>query len=465
MLYILFGKDKIGKKTVRDRLAQRFGITIIPKFTCDITNSWRLHYQKSSYLWEDSPVEIKFDSDDSNHIANKIKDHCNMFAISPYSKYYLRRCDDPFLKFLLSVPNEKDFLYDIKKNIGGEEKRIQYLIKREHIRRALLTTNQNFILVCASGDVIDKIFSLQKELKDKIGNNAVAEIRQVFVDGSPRETKQNHSTWNSNPADYFLKNSYKFIKITNRTCLKDGSDDFDELKFNEMLDKQWINKTRMLPIKISCFVVRPFSDVEHKGYFNENDLCYNSLITYINNVKENISGKTREIIFERLDDNGSNIFSQISTVINKSQLVIVDLRGHRPNCYYEYGYAQALADMLNFNYGNENGKIVIGILGTIVDERSTTKYDEEINSSSIIKNMDLQLKNIWTNIRSEENKKAFDTTQFAHYKYVCKIVYDYDRVGAEFIPFNPDGNEPTFDDKLINLLKLDFEGINALVEE
>lgn len=458
MLYIFFGKDKIGKKTVRDRIAKSFGMTIIPKFTRDTTNKWKIRYQKTSNKWDDLPGEIRFDSSEKDEVSRTIKEAYAQYPKLQNTRKYLHRADDMYLKFLQGEPKMEDFLYDIKKNVDGKEKVVQYLIRRDHIARALEDVSANYILVCASGGVIDQIMALHDELIKEKGSTAVAGVQLVFIDGQPRESRQ-QSSWNTSPADYFLKYSYKFLKITNYTCLQTGTEIFDEVSFNRMIDKQWMNKARMMPVCISCFVVRPFSDTEHEFEFNVNDLCFDELTERIVSLQEDVrkSGmQARDIIFESLDSNGNTIFKQISGVISESQLVLVDLRGHRQNCYYEYGYAQALAEMLGGKC-----KSVIGLLGTVVDGRKGGVF----NNKLLCQQMDNNVKNIWTNIRAEERQKAFDVTQFAHYKYVGTILNGYDRVKVELDILPPDGSEPTFDEKIENILKFKFNGINAFTDE
>lgn len=458
MLYIFFGKDKIGKKTVRDRIAKRFGMTIIPKFTRDTMNTWKIRYRTSSNKWDDIPIEIRLDSSNEEEVSKTIKTYYPKYPQLQNAKRYLHRADDMYLKFLQCEPKIEDFLYDIKKNVEGKEKVVQYLIRRDHIIRALEEVSSNFILVCASGDVIDQIMALHDELLKEKGSDAVAGVQLVFIDGMPRESRQ-PSTWNTSPADYFLKNSYKFLKITNYTCVQSDTDSFDEAKFNQMIDRQWMSKARIMPTRISCFVVRPFSDAEHEGEFNVNDLCFDELKEHILRTQGEIrkSGmQARDITFENLDSNGSTIFAQISTVLTKSQLVIVDLREHRQNCYYEYGYAQALADMLN-----RKSKTVLGLVGTVIDKRR----DDIAERKALCEEIDNNIKNVWADMRTEANKKAFDVTQFAHYKYIAKISNGYDGVNVDIEILRPDGAEPTFEEKIESVLKYKFSGINAFTDE
>ena len=458
MLYIFFGKDKIGKKTVRDYIAKRFGMTIIPKFTRDTTNNWKIRYQKTPDEWVDSVIDIKFDSSEKESVANTIKEAYTGDPKLKNATKYLHRADDMYLKFLQGDPKREDFLYDIKKNVGGEEKLVKYLIRRDHIARALEDVSANYILVCASGEVIDQIMALHDDLLKAKGRTAIADVQLVFIDGQPRQSRQS-SSWNTSPAEYFLKYSYKFLKITNYTCLKAGTEDFDETAFGQMIDRQWMSKAKMMPLQISCFVVRPFSDPENKYEFNVNDLCFDSLKEHILKLqtdRKKSGMQARDITFENLDGNGSTIFKQISTVISKSQLVIVDLRGHRQNCYYEYGYAQALAEV----FGGTS-KTVLGLLGTIIDARGSDSPDCRAISDAMNKNV----KDIWAGIRVEESQKAFDATQFAHYKYIGKIVNWYDRVKVDIEILSPDASEPTFDEKIKSILTYKFNGINAFTDE
>lgn len=456
MLYIFVGKDKIGKKVVRQRIASRFGCTIIPKYTQDTTNKWKIRYKTSFGEWQDIEEEIDLSSAGKDNLDRYIYEVAEKHNIVLKGARYLHRADDPFLIYLESNPKAEDFLYDIKKKVGNDEAQIRYYIRREFIKQALENKSENYLLACMSEKVINQIEDLQADLKSK--NKDVAEIKVVFIDGAPRVAKKNKTSWNTSPADYILNNSYKFLKITNWTCVADGSETFDEVKFNKMIDRQWSNVTHMLPIELSCFIIRPFSDAKNVGKYNVNDIFAKKMEEHILNIKKSIdegSAKTRNIKFEKLDENGDTIFAQIANTLEKSQLILVDLREHRPNCYYEYGYAQALLDV-----ASKQGKTVIGLIGVVKDPD-----DHEVNKDKACDDLNHQVEDIWIDLSESEKRKAFDVTQFAHYKYILSLNKVYTEIDANLDILEPAGREHSFESRIVDMLQLNFKGINAFMEK
>ena len=60
MLYILFGKDNIGKKMVREHFSTAYNLIVIPKYTDDKRKNWQAYISidgKKTYTAFGKPVE------------------------------------------------------------------------------------------------------------------------------------------------------------------------------------------------------------------------------------------------------------------------------------------------------------------------------------------------------------------------------------------------------------------------
>ncbi|MDR0307299.1 MAG: hypothetical protein LBI42_10750 [Chitinispirillales bacterium] len=435
MLYILFGRDHIGKGTVRDHLAETYGLIIIPKFTNDKHKEWKIRCLRNDYEYEDSE-SFKLNNENSefnqfaynkkleHRISNsgvpfKLDDCYDKFVDKKKNEYksiystqnaYACAKNDDYLLYRFEKPKGDDLIYEISKSYKTRRPySAKYYIKRTHVKSAIENLSNNYILVCTSGKVIDEIEVMCK------GKDVV---KLIFVDGTEKSKSGYQSQWvvepklgskTEQPAYYFIRNSYKFKRITNDTYLS-ANNKFDRDKFSIEINKQWESICNTLPLKLNAFLIRPFkpsyedSVLKHLDTeININNLFQNALEKKVNNILEN------RVKFVYLSDfKEGDLLNRIKKAIAYSHIVFVDLRYHRNNCYYEYGFANGIRE--------KYGKRVFCLIG-IRDSGNETTDIEAINDG---------IKNVWAELEETTEEIAFDVSKFSHYKYLLRNITSND---------------------------------------
>lgn len=423
MLYILFGKDKIGKNTVRSIISKTYGINIIPKYTDDIERNWSVIDYKG--FVSKRTFVLPQDTDD----LNKTREHLRQKDIKCYT------CDenDPYLRLFAAIPDaeikEEYYDYKIVKSNQNTTYAAHYYIKKAHIEKAATDIYNDYLLVCASGNVIKKIWKLFDQLRRMKSFSTISSVKVVLLEGETLKDEPNSrkATWkviptikddmeHDLPAAFLLENSQRFAGTirTERCVTEDNTLDYDRL--SKIVCRQWEQITGMLPLRPKAFIVRPFSGKSANG-----------------NVNDMIAKKLGQLLMEWSDDtidivqlkgyqqnSVASIFDSMERALTESQIVIVDLRKHRRNCYYEYGFAMGLCK------SSSCVKHIYCLLGAAIDsEEDVTTLSEEAKENMLGELLDEMQRN-----------KAYDTTLFPHYKYVAKTVYDADGnpdVRIEFI--------------------------------
>lgn len=367
MLYILFGKDNIGKKTVREHFSTAYNLIVIPKYTDDQRKKWQAYISidgKKTYFKFGKPVE-------NEGIITRQQE-----IIAKFNNADIHFCDahDMFLKYVFSgdvCPDDME--YEITKIYKEGTYKVKYYIKKTHIETALQDMSNDYILVCTSGKMISEIEERAKEICERENiiyePNNNARLKLIFVDGEDKkaENERKASKWETentrgpeerSPGEYFFNNSYKFARITNKK-LKEGrvSD------ICEMLDKQWeqihINENGFRGGRKKAFIVRPFSPNKEDEHLTCSGVTYNINEVFEKALQKYVNHIIPDIKWVKLEDYDGDIVTRITTAIDDSNLIFVDLRYHRANCYYEYGYAKAFTTV--------RSKDVIALVGAVLD--------------------------------------------------------------------------------------------------
>jgi len=422
MLYILFGRSQIGKREVREHLAKTYGLIIIPKFTDDKHKNWKVRSLLRDGTFSDSLTPFKTDTFTNVQLRNDFvikQRNLEQAKLNAVDSYVCAKSDD-YLKYFFAEP-QSPVVYDISKEYEGESYSARYYIKREHIENAINDSINNYILVCFSGKAI-------KEIEDIAQSKSKKDVvKLIFVDGTPKRDHRsserskyvvepqplvdqsddsNKTKPEDQPAPYFLENSHKFRKITNWPCCYTGGSEIDKYAFSAMIEEQWESICRLdnkpllplLPLKMKCFLVRPFQPSKEdcdlsigEVRVNINDLFQNALEKKVKQIL------TNQVEFVTLSNfPNDNLFERIKKAITSSHIIFVDLRYHRSNCYYEYGYAMALATKLR--------KEIFCLIGV----KSGLSANEAIDNS---------IKESWPELKDTLDKIAFDVTEYPYFKY------------------------------------------------
>lgn len=413
MLYILFGRDHIGKKTVRDYICKTYGIIIIPKYTDDKHKKWVLHdyetYTSSeNYTLPKDLIRVR------EKKGNK-------------SGTYICDENDFYLRWLSNTNSENidAYCYEITKIYETDQYKARYYIRVEDIEVALDDKNNDYMLVCASGETIRSI-----ERKALAMNLILADvIAIVHIEGdgvstktaswkympTAKERKDNPKSLKMDlPAVYLFECSQKFIGKIRNTVYKTRNNCMDQSAFEQSISLQWEHITGMLPINPQVFIVRSFRSKEVASQSdNINDLVENAIINIMRKYDEHNVLKFNKLTTEE-QESTSSIYDGINRLIAQSHIVIVDLREHKNNCYYEYGYAMGLQQSYN------RSKRIFCLIGT---EKTDIKAETDI-----------------VQLQHAEAQKAYDILPFPHYKYICSKNYDVDEEWQARVSFVKESN-------------------------
>lgn len=431
MLYILFGRDKIGKKTVRDFICEHYGIIIVPKFTDDSKKKWVLN----NYNGYTSPKEYTLPDQEQEILEEKAK----------LSKEGIdcRICDakDKYLRWLSerARKNISAFRYEITKIYENNTYQAAYYIKQSHLRKAIRDIEHDYLIVCASGETINQIRQFIDEER-KI--STVSDLRIIHVEGKSLrgELSERKTSWkympslgelNSGvmdiPAAFLFEYSHLFAgKLRNdHHFTKEGT--IDRSKVESNLALQWERITGMLPLSPKAFIVRPFkakSALTSKN--NVNDLIADKIYKLVDEWGQNSIDFVQLSNYQR--NNIASIFESMDRALTESQIIIIDLREHRRNCYYEYGFAMGLHKAFE-----NHGKRIFCLIGVESQESNYEKLtvdEKEEMLGALLNDM--------------EQGKAFDVILFPHYKYIVENFEDEDfnsSINIKFIQAtNQDGD-------------------------
>ncbi len=382
MLYILFGRDKIGKKSVRDFIAKKYGLIIIPKFTSDERKKWTIYNNFS----ENRQVIDPFYISEEEKFKNAVR------VMSQHRDYTFCSATDESLLYRMPKEFEDEttrtgYKYDIKKVYQHKYYIAKYYIKEEHIDTSI-KNNKDYLLVCSSGKVIEEIRDRAKVLNKE--NN----VSIIQVIGEQHGVNSN-SRWETEDdlPKYLFENLHKFSGTINNKKYYGNNGSIDRVLFEKNISHQWESITGMMPLKPKVFFVRPFSD--KKNLTNIND-------SFEEEIQKQIKDLTNVdleylMLKESVTDNN---FTAMANALEESNLIFVDLREYRPNCIYECGYARALTNFYN-------SKKVFTFIGIEVENES--EYCE---------------KKIKDDLSDFASNLAYDLTPYAYFKYVITKKFD-----------------------------------------
>lgn len=353
MLYILFGRDKIGKKTVKDFIIKKYGLIIIPKYTDDQRKDWVVYnnFIEKRIICQ----QCKSDSSEFGSMLERVESNQRYKICSS--------TDDALLYMKSNIDNRalQGYTYVISKMYNDQKYEAKYYIKNDHIDQAIEDEKNDYLLVCSAGEVICEI----KQRAESLG--MMDKVCVVQIIGEQQQTNQtNIVRWNVNnfhpnqskQPNYLYENQHNFLgTINNIRYVENGR--INTVLFEKNISKQWEQITGMLPLEPSVFFVRPFTD-ENKINLNDE---------FVKLFKEKIKQIIPNISLKYVELKNDNNFDAIFNAIEDSQLILVDLDGYRHNCIYECGYARALAKFdkskqiftfvgikTNLNYENTSDK-------------------------------------------------------------------------------------------------------------
>ncbi len=455
MLYILFGREHIGKKTVRDFICQKYGIIIIPKFTDDKHKDWVL-YNYKDYISQ--PFKLPEQRQALYDLKSQKKSNGIKTYICDKHDYFLRKLPENY------KGAAETYKYEITKIYNDDKYKAKYFIKRSDIETAISTESNDYLLVCTSGAIIDSIIR-DIENSDK---NVRDVLSIIHIEGDRKQSKT--ARWEylpefrsgselDVPAVYLFESSHRFSGHILNIAFADENGNIHQDKFETNISRQWECITGMLPKLPKAFFVRPFRDAStDKLGENINDLVEEEIKFLIDKIKININGNTKYVgslnggqggieyidINEMPRDSSISIFDHINKAIMTSHIIIIDLRDHRLNCYYEYGYAMGVINTMN-----NKGKSIFCLLG-VEDNNNTINFDEEVKEIP----EEMKEKMFGQLLHNMENNKAYDTMPFPHYKYICqKGVADNDDAKADIIFVTESNKDENFISSITKLME------------
>ena len=292
MIYIIYGANGIGKKTVRDHIHKKYGLKILDKYT----NGYDDYEEKDGKrrLNRDRGLRLVLKEDGTEMSNNEFKKVC---------------------------PQDEVFYYLRKKHDNSE---VYYAIKKAELREAANDNKNDYLLVLSSYEIIKKIRTL-------IDNDHAVKV--IFIAGDTHHTHldlDDQKRW----ADEEIISTNEMF---NRTVSK-----FEGVILNKVdsqtsiieqkIEQQWENITKMqsLEVRNTAFIVRPFS--------KEN--IYNEEVHKYIETRLKKEGINKVNIVQ--PESEKPIITSIIQQISSAGLIIVDLSGNKNNCYYELAYARAL---------------------------------------------------------------------------------------------------------------------------
>ena len=367
MLYILYGLDQAGKKTVRDVIAENYGVKIIGKYI----------YEEGDTSFYDKGQKLRlrgysyFDTEEKAYSDTEIEVLArDAFLVFPNStdKEQIKREKEQ--NNLNSYANQKKlFIYSReKKTIDGEVRTINYVIKKSEVEFALKDTKNNYLLVCSDSDTIKAISQISCHQRPEY----------ILVMGHVGGSTSRSETWSDDDrkkiADWFGTDKIKkFTAIIYNKHIEGVSGIDDVIK--KYICDQWEFITSMTKCKPSyadgtdvekmdIFYIGPFGVPEKELIIGDNKYksrCYDDKeelkAIYGVNPYEKIFELIQGCIQDGKEDivnchavspnysrkGGYNSLTQeIMNQIACADVVIVNLSECRPNCYWELGYAHAL---------------------------------------------------------------------------------------------------------------------------
>lgn len=292
MIYILYGANSIGKKSLRDAISSSYGVGIIVKYT----TSGEVR-DKQGKLTRDKGLMVARD-ENGNFI----------FDINKFNDFF-----------------RDDFSYIREKKTGN----VGYAIRKKDILDALNDSSQDYILILSNYKVVTQIKEYISENSRRCSTDSL--IKVIFIAGDVREIddSDNDREWSKEDV---IKTNREFNQAVSKF---DGvimyPTQYDENKRYNFLFKQWdqITKMQSLEIKTQAFIIRPFSDDKAL------DRCIHETIS-----KKLLRYGIQTDIYSY--DSNRWMIDTIKEKIENAGIIIVDLRDHRNNCYYELAYASSL---------------------------------------------------------------------------------------------------------------------------
>lgn len=362
MLWILSGSYHSGKNTVRDILAEKYGFKIISKSVLKDTA-------------QDCFEEI-----------------------NTYGQKELRAKRDPYL-VVINNEEDKQYLLEMKaaKDDVDKERHVKeqiaragriiydkalvdyYFIYIEDLRRAVAATD-NYLLVCSDPDVIEQILKVEEVSEGR----SDGKVKTIMIFGINLDSKdygnknvlENRLNMSTNKIKDFFKNR-QYLQRFDHIIFNRPYDNFDEREENIMSQfelaisnsnidhsfkpiRLFTQKDNNNEVKSNVFFVKPFSG-EEDGTKSRAQIVYDEInqiakkcdrtVQYIYNDKHPnnnyfLGGDTPIKTVEY--NNPDYPQDQMKKQIEDSELIVVDVADiidgkftHKPNCYWELGYARA----------------------------------------------------------------------------------------------------------------------------
>lgn len=292
MIYILYGANSIGKKSLRDAISRNYGVGIIVKYTTSTETK-----NEKGILTRDKGLKVARD-ENGNFI----------FDINKFNDFF-----------------KNDFSYIREKKTGN----VGYAIRKKDISDALNDGSQDYILILSNYKVVTQIKEYIRDISRRCTIDSL--IKVIFIAGDVRaiDDSDNDREWSKKDV---IKTNREFNQAVSKF---DGvimyPTQYDEKRRYNFLFKQWdqITKMQSLEIKTQAFIIRPFSNNQKL------DRCIHETISKI--LKDH-GIQTDKYSY----DPNRCMIDTIKEKIEKAGIIIVDLRDHRNNCYYELAYASSL---------------------------------------------------------------------------------------------------------------------------
>jgi len=359
MIYIIYGANGIGKKTVKDHISAKYGIQVIDKH---INEVGQIEYIDGvpRLLRDKSLVAVLQESNKNKVMSN-----------TAFAKHF----------------DSTAFVYQRKKHVNSEISTVSYAILKDDLRKASQDKERDYLLVLSRHNVVQHV-------KQLINNDSLVKI--IFIAGDMKfESDEDKRRWE---AKEIIDTNKRFNEAVSEFAgVILNPTNYDAEDRCKKIEQQWEHITKMLATEVrkTAFIVRPFNPL-----VKANTAVHSHLESILR--KHGLEPKVVQPVLNKL------IVASIEEEIRKAGLVVVDLREHKPNCYYELAFARSL------------GKTIL----TIVD------------------------------VEGKDNI-AFDTSGYPYFPY--KIIDVDGKINIEFC--EPIHGQLNFDEEVANYCRVNRIGI------
>ena len=378
MLWIISGSVRSGKNTLRNILARDYGFQVINKYVDAETAG-----KTFQYIDDSSSMAVKCATRDPFLVTgNKEANH----MIDQLKKKEIKKDDVSKQYFIYEKTNEK-----------------YYLIRVEDIREAILDDDRNYVLVCSEPETVQNIKNVEVPSVNSFGTLDDAEkwqrIKTVLIFGM-----------------HIKATEKKKDKVDQ--ALSDATNKFSEylkgmMNYNDLFDFVIYNKyskreTEFLQDEWDKMYIKLAQTWDSKGYHpfcykltsNNEKKIYNSGVFFIKPFINSDSSIRPQIVLNAVNKEIKSIagtlkislreddkpvqeydmtgampveyvrgnedpWGQMRAQIEAANLIIADVAdindnqqvGHKPNCYWELGYARALRKNIIVLVDDAAGKV------------------------------------------------------------------------------------------------------------